>query len=125
VAIRRLRFGGREANNVEKLPKLPETSKRTFIGYRVLDFTPVLGTTTTRWIAEIGAEIIKVEFAPNGDISPGIPYPARRANPKMTTHPHRATCQPGIWAHERRFSAHYGAGRFMGYESFASECHYG
>ena len=44
-------------------------------GYRVLDFTQVLaGPTTTRYMAEMGAEIIKVEFAPKGDIARSIPY---------------------------------------------------
>jgi crotonobetainyl-CoA:carnitine CoA-transferase CaiB-like acyl-CoA transferase len=44
-------------------------------GYRVLDFTQVLaGPTTTRYLAEMGADVIKVEFAPNGDISRAVPY---------------------------------------------------
>jgi len=44
-------------------------------GYRVLDFTQVLaGPTTTRYLAEMGAEVVKVEFAPLGDISRGVPY---------------------------------------------------
>src|ERR1700730_15831573 len=44
-------------------------------GYRVLDFTQVLaGPTTTRYLAEMGSEVIKVEFAPNGDIARGVPY---------------------------------------------------
>ena len=39
-------------------------------GYRVLDFTQVLaGPTVTRLMAEMGAEIIKVELAPSGDLS--------------------------------------------------------
>jgi CoA:oxalate CoA-transferase len=37
-------------------------------GYKVLDFTHfVAGPTTTRLMAGMGAEIIKVEMAPNGD----------------------------------------------------------
>jgi len=37
-------------------------------GYRVLDFTQfVAGSVAGRMLAEIGAEVIKVEIAPNGD----------------------------------------------------------
>lgn len=44
-------------------------------GYKVLDFTQVLaGPTATRLMAEMGAEIIKVELAPNGDISRALPF---------------------------------------------------
>jgi len=44
-------------------------------GYRVLDFTQVLaGPTTARYLAELGADVIKVEIAPNGDIARGVPY---------------------------------------------------
>ena len=44
-------------------------------GYKVLDFTQVLaGPTTTRYLAEMGAEVIKVEIAPNGDIARGVPF---------------------------------------------------
>ena len=54
---------------------MAQTSKRMLEGYRVLDFTQVLaGPTTTRYMAEMGADVIKVEFAPNGDISRGVPY---------------------------------------------------
>jgi crotonobetainyl-CoA:carnitine CoA-transferase CaiB-like acyl-CoA transferase len=54
---------------------MAQTSKRMLEGYRVLDFTQVLaGPTTTRYMAEMGAEVIKVEFAPKGDIARGIPY---------------------------------------------------
>jgi len=39
-------------------------------GYKVLDFTHfVAGPTTTRLMAGMGAEIIKVELAPHGDRS--------------------------------------------------------
>ena len=51
------------------------TSKRMLEGYRVLDFTQVLaGPTTTRYMAEMGAEVVKVEFAPSGDIARAVPY---------------------------------------------------
>jgi crotonobetainyl-CoA:carnitine CoA-transferase CaiB-like acyl-CoA transferase len=54
---------------------MAQTSKRMLEGYRVLDFTQVLaGPTTTRYMAEMGAEVVKVEFAPNGDIARGVPY---------------------------------------------------
>ena len=44
-------------------------------GYKVLDFTQVLaGPTTTRYMAELGAEVVKIEIAPNGDISRQVPF---------------------------------------------------
>jgi CoA:oxalate CoA-transferase len=44
-------------------------------GYKVLDFTQFLaGPTVTRMMAEMGAEIIKVEIAPIGDFSRALPY---------------------------------------------------
>ncbi len=44
-------------------------------GYKVLDFTQVLaGPTVTRLMAEMGAEIIKVEMMPNGEISRSLPF---------------------------------------------------
>ncbi len=43
-------------------------------GIRVLDFTQYLaGPTVTRLMAEMGAEIIKIEIAPRGDPSRGLP----------------------------------------------------
>ncbi len=45
-----------------------------FDGLRVLDFSQVLaGPTATRLMAELGAEVIKVELAPAGDIGRGLP----------------------------------------------------
>ena len=43
-------------------------------GYRVLDMTHVLaGPTATRLMAEMGAEVIKVEFPPLGDVARTLP----------------------------------------------------
>jgi len=43
-------------------------------GYKVLDFTHAFaGPTTTRLMAEMGAEVIKVEQAPNGDPARLVP----------------------------------------------------
>jgi crotonobetainyl-CoA:carnitine CoA-transferase CaiB-like acyl-CoA transferase len=44
-------------------------------GYKVLDFTQALaGPTTTRYLGQMGAEVIKVEIAPNGDFSRAVPF---------------------------------------------------
>lgn len=44
-------------------------------GIRVLDFTQYLaGPTVTRLMAEMGAEIIKIEQAPGGDPARGLPF---------------------------------------------------
>ena len=49
--------------------------KNILDGIRVLDFTQTLaGPTTTRLMAEMGAEIIKVELAPNGEASRALPF---------------------------------------------------
>lgn len=46
-----------------------------FDGVRVLDFSQVLaGPTVTRLMAEMGAEVVKVELPPNGDFSRALPY---------------------------------------------------
>jgi len=52
------------------------TDKPTHVldGYRVVDFSQVLaGPTVTRLMAEMGAEVIKVELPPGGDRSRGLP----------------------------------------------------
>jgi len=51
------------------------SQKHVLSGIKVLDFTQYLaGPTTTRLMAEMGAEIIKVEMAPMGDPTRGIAY---------------------------------------------------
>jgi crotonobetainyl-CoA:carnitine CoA-transferase CaiB-like acyl-CoA transferase len=63
------------AARTEAHSEMEGTSKPMLDGYRVLDFTQVLaGPTTARYLAELGADVIKVEIAPNGDISRGVPY---------------------------------------------------
>jgi crotonobetainyl-CoA:carnitine CoA-transferase CaiB-like acyl-CoA transferase len=49
--------------------------KHVLDGYKVLDFTQFLaGPTVGRMMAQMGAEIIKVEMAPNGDYSRLLPF---------------------------------------------------
>lgn len=49
--------------------------KHMLEGYRVLDFTQfVAGPTVTKLMAEMGAEIIKIELAPKGDLCRNFPY---------------------------------------------------
>ena len=49
--------------------------KHVLDGIKVLDFTQYLaGPTTTRLMAEMGADIIKVEWAPHGDPVRGVGY---------------------------------------------------
>ena len=49
--------------------------KHILEGYRVLDFTQFLaGPTCTRLMAELGADVIKVELMPNGDPSRSLPF---------------------------------------------------
>jgi len=51
------------------------TEKHILKGCTVLDFTHALaGPTTTRLMAEMGADIIKVELAPYGDMTRTLPY---------------------------------------------------
>jgi len=50
------------------------SNKHVMEGFRVLDFTQVVaGPTATRLMAEMGAEIIKVELAPMGDMTRTLP----------------------------------------------------
>ncbi|MBI2799654.1 MAG: CoA transferase [Gammaproteobacteria bacterium] len=49
-------------------------NKHLLSGFKVLDFTHVLaGPTATRLMVEMGAEVIKVEFPPLGDVSRMLP----------------------------------------------------
>ena len=51
-----------------------EKLKHVLDGFTILDFTQVLaGPTVTRLMAEMGADIIKVELSPTGDISRALP----------------------------------------------------
>ena len=48
--------------------------KHILNGYRVLDMTHVLaGPSATRLMAEMGAEVLKVEFPTAGDITRALP----------------------------------------------------
>ncbi|MDO8432086.1 MAG: CoA transferase [Candidatus Binatus sp.] len=49
--------------------------KHVLDGYKALDFTQfVAGPTVTKLMAEMGAEVIKVELAPDGDRSRSMPF---------------------------------------------------
>jgi crotonobetainyl-CoA:carnitine CoA-transferase CaiB-like acyl-CoA transferase len=49
--------------------------KHLLDGYKVLDFTQfVAGPTVTKLMAEMGAEVIKIELAPTGDLCRNFPY---------------------------------------------------
>lgn len=51
------------------------SSRPILDGYKIIDFTQYLaGPTATRLMAELGAEIIKVEMSPFGDPSRSFPY---------------------------------------------------
>jgi len=52
-----------------------EGPRHVLDGYKVLDFTHIVaGPTCTLMLAEMGAEVIKVEFAPHGDAARQGPY---------------------------------------------------
>lgn len=54
---------------------MADAPARILDGYKVLDFSQVLaGPTVTRLMAEMGAEVIKVELPPGGDRSRGLPF---------------------------------------------------
>lgn len=51
------------------------SKKHILSGYRVLDMSQLIaGPTTTRTMAEMGAEVLKVEIAPDGDLTRRLPY---------------------------------------------------
>ena len=55
------------------------TTKQILANIKVLDFTHALaGPTTTRLMAEMGADIIKVELAPHGDMTRAMAYRKNR-----------------------------------------------
>ncbi len=52
-----------------------QDAQHVLSGYKVLDFSQyIAGPTVTRMMAEMGAEVIKVEMAPGGDQTRGMPY---------------------------------------------------
>jgi crotonobetainyl-CoA:carnitine CoA-transferase CaiB-like acyl-CoA transferase len=54
---------------------MPEKPIHILDGYKVLDFSQVLaGPTVTRLMAEMGADVIKIELPPGGDRSRHLPY---------------------------------------------------
>lgn len=54
---------------------MSDKSANILDGYKVIDFSQVLaGPTVTRLMAEMGAEVIKIELPPGGDRSRRLPY---------------------------------------------------
>ena len=52
-----------------------QQAQHVLSGYKVLDFSQyIAGPTVTRMMAEMGAEVIKVEMAPRGDNVRAMPY---------------------------------------------------
>ena len=52
-----------------------EGPRHVLDGYKVLDFSHIVaGPTCTLMLAEMGAEVIKVEFAPGGDAARRGPF---------------------------------------------------
>ena len=68
----RLRHQGEEATIAQL--------KHVLDGYKVLDFTQYLaGPTATRMMAQMGAEVVKVELAPHGYLNSSAAISARWA----------------------------------------------
>src|SRR5260370_9417486 len=62
-------------------------SPRMLEGYRVLDFTQfVAGPTCSRWRAEMGAEVVKLELAPEGDRVRAMGLKPRRPEGNASSH---------------------------------------
>src|SRR6201993_2051156 len=68
-------FQAANANRLREMTGMADAKNSTMLeGCRVLDFTQSLaGPTVPRLMAELGAEIIKVELAPMGDPSRLLP----------------------------------------------------
>ena len=75
-----------QKRNCEHTPKVNKM-KNMLTGYRILDITQfVAGPTCSRLMAEMGADVIKVELAPNGDH-------ARRSGLKPRQQEHKNSSQ--------------------------------
>ena len=75
-----------QKRNCEQTPKVNKM-KNMLTGYRILDITQfVAGPTCSRLMAEMGADVIKVELAPNGDH-------ARRSGLKPRQQEHKNSSQ--------------------------------